>query len=157
MPTALRTVQRNVNIKYHIIKDGEFRFQELLQHLNKHKCAKIVAVGEDATQLILRVDYDSTSDQLAGFFLPVDSSGLPKLDSFIASSFNAIEKHFSEGIIAKCAFLYGTAIEQIFILACLSSDNQFTAEHVMQKWKYIHSECAKLGKDVVSFGANGDS
>ena len=118
MPTALphlHTVQRNVNKEYHIIKDGEFRFQERLQHLNKHKCAKIVSVGEDATWLISRVDYDSSNDQLVGFVLPVDSSGLPKFDSFVASSFDAIEKHFSVGIIAKYAFLYnyGTAIEQI--------------------------------------------
>ena len=44
-----------------------------------------------------------------------------------------------------------------FILACLSSDNQFTAVHVMQKWKYIHSEFVKLGIHVVSFGEDGDS
>ena len=142
--------------KYHIIKDGEFRFQELLQHLNKHKCTKIVSVGKDATRLISRVNYDSTSDQLVGFILPVDSSGLPKLDSF-----NAKEKHFSERIIAKYSFSYVVQplrkLVPTFILACLSSDNQFTAENDMQKWKYIHSECAKLGIDVVNFGADGDS
>ena len=164
MPTAiphLRTVQRSVNKEYLFIKDGEYRFKGLLHHLNKHKCTKIVSIGEDATRVISRVDYDSSSDQLVGFVLPMDSSGLPKLDSFPASSFETIENHFLVGTVAKYAFVYMaqplSKTVPSYVLACLSSDNKFTAEHVIQRWKYIHFECAKLGIDVISFGADGDS
>ena len=76
-------------------------------------------------------------------------------------TFAEIENHFSVGIFAKYAFLYTvqplSKSAPSFILACLSSNNQFTAEHVMQRWQYIHSECTKLGINVVSFGADGDS
>ena len=39
-----------------------------------------------------------------------------------------------------------------FCLACLGTDNKFTAEQVLKRWKYIYFRI-----DVVSFGADGDS
>ena len=42
-----------------------------------------------------------------------------------------------------------------FCLACVGTNNKFMAEQVLKRWKYI-LEC-KIGIDVVSFGADGDS
>lgn len=53
-------------------------------------------------------------------------------------------KPLSEGIPAFC-------------LACLGTDNKFTAELVLKRWDYMYSECKKRGIKVVSFGADGDS
>ena len=44
-----------------------------------------------------------------------------------------------------------------FCLACLGTDQRFTAQHVLQRWKYIRSQCAEKGISVVSFGGDGDS
>lgn len=51
----LRTVQRIVSHKYQPLHEGEFRFDELLVHLNAYKAPK-VAIGEDATHLISGVE-----------------------------------------------------------------------------------------------------
>ena len=44
-----------------------------------------------------------------------------------------------------------------FILACMGTDNKFTAEHVLKSWQFIQDECIKRGITIVSFGADGDS
>ena len=43
-----------------------------------------------------------------------------------------------------------------FCLACMGTNNKFTAEGVLKLWTYIFFECKKLGISVVSFGADGD-
>jgi len=58
------------------------------------------------------VDYDGETDCCVGFIIPVNENGLPIVDSFIAVSFAAIEKMFSENAVSKYAYVcvYGSAI-----------------------------------------------
>ena len=44
-----------------------------------------------------------------------------------------------------------------FCIACIDTDNKFTAETVMQCWQYIHNELKKRNIDLVSIEADGDS
>ena len=158
---SLRTVQRIVSHEYRPLHEGEFRFDELLAHLSSYKAPKVISVGEDATRLISRVEYDSETDRLVGFVLPCDKSGLPLSDTFIAVSFEAIEESFRVADVAKYAFVYMaqplSKSVPAFCLACMGTNNKFTAEHVLNRWKYIVSECKKRKITVVSFGADGDS
>ena len=55
---------------------------------------KVVAIAEDATRVIARVDYDSETDRVVEFVLPCDNNGLPLCNSFIATSFSVIESMF---------------------------------------------------------------
>ena len=71
---SLRSVQRIISHDYKPFCEGEFRFDDLVEHLKSYKAAKVVAVGEDATRLISRVEYDSESDCLACILLSL--SGL---------------------------------------------------------------------------------
>ena len=158
---SLRTVQRLVESAYKPITEGEFRFDDLVTHLNTYKSPKIVAIGEDATRVISRVEYDKETDRLIGFVLPCNDAGLPLADSFLAVSFEAIEEHFRSGTISKYAFLYmAQPISDgvpAFCLCCIGTDNKFCNKLVLKRWKYIHFECQKRGIKVVSFGADGDS
>jgi len=87
---SLRTVQRFVVKDSQPIHEGVFRFDELLNHLNAFKCPKIVSIGEDATRVINKVQYDVESDKLVGFVLPCNEYGLPQSDSFIATDFESV-------------------------------------------------------------------
>ena len=65
---------------------------------------------------------------------------------------------FQSGIIAK--YYMAQPLTQgvpAFCLACLGTDNKFTAEHILKRWQYIYLECKKLGITVINFGADGDS
>ena len=158
---SLRSVQRLIHSQYKIMDEGTFRFDDLSKHITDHNAPKIVYTGEDATRVIGRVDYDSETNRCVGFVLPLDDHGLPLVDSFLATSFAAIEKSFSSATIAKYAYIYMAqplgAVVPPFCLACLGTDQRFTAQHVLQRWQYIYSQCAKRGISVVSFGGDGDS
>ena len=158
---SLRTVQRIVSEEYQPIQEGLFRFEELSKHLQLYNAPKVVCIGEDATRVISRVDYDNETNRLVGFVLPFDEAGLPICGSYIASSFDSIVESFQIAEKAKYAFVYMAQPLHDgvppFCLACLSTDNRFSADTVLKRWKYIHSECSKRGIRVVSFGADGDS
>ena len=87
---SLRTVQRIIHSDYKPISEGEFRFDELVTHLNSFGAEKVIAIAEDATRVIARADYDHGSDQVVGFVLPCDSNGVPKTDTFLATSFATV-------------------------------------------------------------------
>ena len=158
---SLRTVQRAVSNEYRPIHEGEFRFKELLAHLNAYKTPKVIAIGEDATRVISRVEYDNETDKLVGFVLPCNEQGIPLGDSFIAVTFASIEESFRVAEVAKHAFVYMAQPlcrkVPAFCLACMGTSNKFTAEDVLKRWDYLFLECKKLGISVVSFGADGDS
>ena len=73
---SLRTVQRIVSCEYQPPHEGEFRYDELLVHLNSYSAPMVVAVGEDATRLVSRVEYDNETNRLVGFVLPCNDKGL---------------------------------------------------------------------------------
>lgn len=164
MPKAipsLRTVQWIIAKEYTPISEGAFRFDELSSHLKSYGAASVIAIGEDATRVISRVEYDNETDRLVVFVLPCDFDGLPICDTFIAVSFEKIEESFRTGSVAKYAFVYmAQPLSQhvpAFCLACLGTDNKFTAEHVLKRWNYIVSKCKERSIQVCSFGADGDS
>ena len=95
------------------------------------------------------------------FVLPLNDNGLPLVDSFSAVSFNAMEDMFRSAAKAKYAYVYMAQSLCLtappFCLACIGSDNKFTAQHVMLRWKHIYEECTKSGLLVLNFGGDGDS
>jgi len=164
MPQALpgiRTVQSTIHSEYKTIPEGYFRFDELRQHIDSYHAPLCVSIAEDATRIVGRIDYDNETDRCVGFVLPLDQNGLPKGDSFIASSFAAIYAMFKNNSVAKYAYVYMAQSlannVPAFCLACLGTDNKFTALTLMQRWKYIVTECNKRNIAVVSFGGDGDS
>ena len=93
--------------------------------------------------------------------LPQTTSGLPQIDAFQAVSFKAIEYMFQTASIAKYAYIY--VVQPLkestpsFCLACLGTDNKFTAQVILQRWAYIYNELKKRGVKIISFAADGDS
>ena len=158
---CLRTVQRMINSEYCNINEGEFRFDDLLKHINLYKAPKVISVGEDATRLISKVQYDSDTNRMVGFVLPCDNNGLPLTDTFLATTFQQMEQCFLSNDVAKYAFVYmaqplGDNVPA-FCLACLGTNNKFDFQLVQKRWSHIVSECHKRGITVISFGADGDS
>ena len=80
LPQALpciRTVQEVVHSEYKTVSEGDFRFDDLLQHIKQHKAPMEVSVAEDATRVIARVEYDHETDHCVGFVLPMTEKGVP--------------------------------------------------------------------------------
>ena len=56
---SLRTVQNVVHKEYQTLDVGCFIYDGLSQHIKQYKAPNVVSIGEDATRVIARVDYDS--------------------------------------------------------------------------------------------------
>eukprot|EP00731_Ephydatia_muelleri_P026350 Em0018g450a len=124
MPQALpslRTVQRIVHHEYEVMNEGEFRFDQLANHINSYKCARVIVIGEDATRLVARVDYDPETNRLVGFVLPEDSFKSSKISKY---ALVYIAQPLSPGVPA-------------FPLACIGTDNKFTADILLKRWSHI--------------------
>ena len=66
MPQALSSVQRIVHNEYEVMHEDKFRIDQLLNHIDSYKCARVIAIGEDATRLVARVHYDPETNRLVG-------------------------------------------------------------------------------------------
>ena len=60
---SLRTVQRIIHSQYHHLSERQFQFDELVRQLTKYNSRFVVAISEDATRLIDRVEYDKETDR----------------------------------------------------------------------------------------------
>ena len=102
---SLRTIQRVVRANYDAMNEGEFSFDGLPTHIAKYNTTNIVTIGEDAICIICRVEYDSKTNRCVGFVLPL-KNGLPEIDSFLATSFDAVERMFADHTIARYEYVY---------------------------------------------------
>ena len=108
----------------------------------------MTVVGEDATCVISRVEYDNETDRLVGFVLLGNKTGKPVCDTFEAISFKSMEECFHSADIAKFAFIYmAQPLAEdvpVFCLCCMGTNNKFATEHVLKRWTPIFLECKKL-------------
>lgn len=69
---------------------------ELLNYLKERKLSLVVSLSEDATRITGRLQYDSVTNEVMGFVLPINSrNGMPIPFSFKARNALEIAKHFN--------------------------------------------------------------
>ena len=133
----------------------------MVTHLLQYKAPNVVSIGEDATRLISRVEWDPESNRCCGFVLPINEKGLPEIDSILALTFEGMEGMFIDNQISKYAYMYMVQPLMVdcpsFCLMIIGTDNKFTAKSVLLRWQYIFGECSKRGIHVLSIGSDGDS
>ena len=97
----------------------------------QYRPALVVSISEDedATRIIARIDYDSESDRLVGFVLACSNQGLPLVDSFLATTFESIQRMFETNQRSKYTYVYMAQFLHKnvppYVLACLGTDNCF--------------------------------
>ena len=106
MPAALpclRTVQESIHAEYHPLSEKQFQFDDLF---GKFAAPLVMAISEDATRVISRVEYDSETNRLVGFVLLCNSYGLPLADSLLAVSLEVIEECFKSQAFSKFGYVF---------------------------------------------------
>lgn len=142
--------------------EGILRSQELLIYLKERNLPLVVSLSEDATRIIGRVQYGTTSNQLIGFTLPLNNSnGLPRPYSFPARSAQEIYDHFS-GNNSISNFLNVIMAQPVanaskpFCLLAFGSDNSYTSSDVCNRWKYIIDDLKMVGIKVLTISSDSD-
>lgn len=160
-PLAYETLQRNLPCSLPSLsstnryirsgfqmKEGEGRFDELLEYLTSRNLPLMVSLSEDATKITGRVQYDSRTNQIIGFTLPLDEmTGVPIPGSFKARDIDEILKHFSANIPISnnVIVIMAQPLANIppFCLMFFGTDDKFTCNDVVNRWQYI-TRCLSL-------------
>lgn len=145
------------------IREGVLRCQELRDYLDKNDLPLVVSLSEDATRIINRIQYDSSTNQLIGFTLPVNKCGMPSCDAFMARSAFEIEQNFllnSDNVSSFVNVIMAQPLRQGYSPFCLlmfGSNNKYSAMDVVKRWLFIKHELNKVGIEVLVVSSDSDS
>lgn len=147
---SLSSVNRHIaSSSCHII-EGILRSDELLIYLNERSLPHAVALSEDATRIVGRVQYDAKTNQIIGFTLPLsETNGMPIPFNYPARNATEILKHFSvdnsTSTYLNVVMAQPLAEVPPFCLLVHGSDNKYTAKDVSNRWN-INSTRAKIAR-----------
>lgn len=129
------------------IVEGQLRCKELRKYLEDFNCENIVWLCEDATGINQKVEYHPASNQLIGLKLPIDTkTGMPIPFTFLANTAEDIESHSKKPFATLVYVVLALPLKPgvpPFVLQIYGTDNTFTAENVMQRWKHTIEELKK--------------
>lgn len=142
------------------VTEGKLRDVELDKFLDKRKLPKYVWISEDATSISGKVKYDSLSNQLIGFVLPLDANSMPRSNQFPATTAEVIKIHFENNIKSSSLYVYmAQPVEKDATSFCLNifgTDNTMKTEDVLKRWKFITNKLEAKGISVLGFSGDGD-
>lgn len=134
--TLFCKIVRCINESKNKIVEGKLRCRELLEYLNDRKAGTDVWLSEDASGIIGKIQYDSSSNQLIGMVLPFDNAtGCPKVFESTARNIEEIEK-FMQYNKSSLVYIVMATPGPPFLLQMYGTDNKFKAEKVVQRWDH---------------------
>lgn len=157
---AFSSTNRYITQKHDRVIEGQLRIKELSDYLDQRKLPRIVALSEDATRINGIPQYDSKSNEVLGFVLPLGSNGMPVPHSFPARNFREIYTYFHER--TPCAHFVNVIMAQpmadvpaiCILLFC--SNSQYKAEDVAHRWEFISKELKKENIRVLAVSSDSD-
>lgn len=161
---SLPSVNRYIQSSKSRIIEGILRCEELKIYLEERGVSHpfAVSLSEDATRTVGKVQYDQKTNQLVGFVLPTNSvNGMPIPFSYQARNANEILNHFS------CSNSISTFLNVVmaqpivtnvpaFCLLLFGSDNRYSSQDVLMRWKHIVVELKKLDIKVLAISSDSD-
>lgn len=127
--------------------EGELRCKQLNQYLERLNLKKCVWLCEDGTGIVLKLEYDPSTNQIVGLVLPLNSkTGIPISFSFMAESAADIQKLVKMRASTHLYVVLAQPLAQNvppFVLQMFGTDNTFTAADVQRRWKHTIAELKK--------------
>lgn len=176
-PLAYQTIQNNLpcalpsmpSTNRYIYKtncrvtEGILRTKELHLFLKDRNLDPIVSLSEDATRIVGRIQYSTSTNQIIGFVLPLSRvNGLPIPFSFPARSEHEIMKHF-QGKNVVSSFVNVIMAQPIgetkipaFCLLIFGSDSRYSAHDVSKRWQFVINDLNAAGITVLTFSSDSD-
>lgn len=159
---SLTSTNRYVNAANSRVYEGVLRCEELAIYLKQRNLDPVVSLSVDATRVEGKPQYDSKTNQIVGFVLPLDENGLPIPYSFSARNVQEICSHFT-GKNIESTFLNVVMAQPVskpeakaFCLLAFGSDNRYTSKDICNSWKYLIQELAKLDIKVLTIASDCD-
>lgn len=126
------------------IIEGKLRCEELHAYLDALKLNKCVWLSEDASGIVPKIEFDSKTNQMVGLVLPMDqNTGMPIAFKYLARNANEIQENMQR---KKSTLVYIVLAQPLkkcvppFILQVFGTDNTFTSNNVLLRWKHTINE-----------------
>lgn len=159
---SLPSTNRYISSSNYRIVEGIPRYNELLIYLNERNLPLVVSLSEDATRIVGKMQYDSSTNQVVGFVQPINrQTGMPIAFSYPARNAPEILSHFASGNEAS-AFINVIMVQPIvnkapaFCLLLFGSNNKYSSTDVKRRWTHIALQLAKLNIKVLSISSDSD-
>jgi hypothetical protein len=91
---SLSSTYKFINKTRRPFTEGQIRTKELKKYLLEQNLPMVVSLSEDATGISGRIQYDTHSNQIIGFPLPLDGNGIPIPNHYRAQYVSQIEGYF---------------------------------------------------------------
>lgn len=159
---SISTTNRYIRKSHCQVREGVLRSNELLAYLKERNLPLVVSLSEDGSRIVDRVQYDSKSNQLIGFVLPIGENGMPITGTYEARNADEIMDHFTKDKpissyvnIVMAQPIHTTAVSP-FCLLLFGSDNKYSKYDVTNRWNYIVNELKKLGIKTLTISSDSD-
>ncbi|CAG9814589.1 unnamed protein product [Phaedon cochleariae] len=157
---SITTIQRNIFTQEDSFIESQVRFDKLKDFLEKRNYPKNIWISEDQTGITGRIQYDSKTNNIVGFVLPL-RDGLPITNYFQAKTASEIELIFLTQ--TKSNYLLMIMAQPLvpnapaFSLCAFGSNNKFTHKDVQRRWQILEQLAAENGIKIMGFSSDGDS
>lgn len=110
---SVSTVLNHISKEKTTVEEGFLRIDELLTFIKDRKLSPNIWLSEDQTRVVSKVEYDSKTNQLVGFVLPLSSTtGMPIMSSYPANNaFNMVNSFNSSEISSLVNVIMAHPIE----------------------------------------------
>lgn len=144
------------------ILEGAVRLKELRLYLENRNYPLTIFISEDQTALVKCIQYDPSSNSLIGLVSPLQkNTGFPVLKKFQVNTLKDIENSFQAETAAINAYVYMAQPlvdgAPAFCISVFGSDNCFTSNDVLTRWRHIQKEASKYGITVLGIASDGDT
>ncbi|KAK4887372.1 hypothetical protein RN001_003643 [Aquatica leii] len=159
--SSLSTLYRTLNAFDRYV-EGELQFVKLKECLNRRNYPLRVFVSEDQTAIVKRPRYDPKSNQLVGFLNETSTvTGFPLRNMNKINSLIDINNIVKNGILSHNAYVFMVQPlvdgSPAFCLSIFGSDNRFSSDDVLRRWRCIEESAKFEGIIVERFASDGDT
>ncbi|CAM4847817.1 unnamed protein product [Rotaria magnacalcarata] len=160
---SIQSIQSSTASSENYLTEGHFDFNRVGDYFNSKKTT-LAFCAEDCTSTVSKIVYDTQTDTLIGFSLPLDQNGLPIAKSYSTNSFTCLENWYLNDPIAKSLGAHliqplSSSLENIspYLLAVYGTNNKFKSPDVIARWGYIYRQCKAKGVRVIGYSSDCDS
>lgn len=120
------------------------RCEELNAYLDGLKLVKHVWLSEDATGIVAKVEFDPKTNQMIGLTLPMDPiTGMPVAFTYLARNAEEIQANMQKKTSSLVYIVLAQPLKKgvpPFILQIFGTNNKFTTQNVLLRWKHTINE-----------------
>ena len=160
---SVKIIQSYIAASVSHVSEGLCNYNGLCDYFSLNQ-STLGFFAEDSTAVVPKITYDTSSNTFIGFFLPLDNTGLPIINSYSTDSLTRLEYWYSN--VPKTQSLNACLIQPLscsfdnsspYLLTAYGTDNRFKSSDVISRWRHIYHERKFKGIRTIGYATDTDS